>query len=173
MSLLKHRRQQLSAAVGYTLNCSNTSVSDDLNAVTGTTTTINGETVLSTGINGFGIHLTGCDTANAPVALAGVTGYRLTLIRAGFEAVPVKQSGTQLTASGLPGSSDNGEFGVSMKRFALCLFGCYCGIAVGGPIATHHFMALTNGLPPACAISDRRKPLKLSFVTYYRRHQQQ
>ncbi len=28
-----------------------------------------------------------------------ITGCRLTLIRAGFEAVPVKQSGTQLTAS--------------------------------------------------------------------------
>ncbi|HCU2388651.1 TPA: hypothetical protein OUJ87_004787, partial [Escherichia coli] len=38
--------------VGYTLNCSN-SVSDDLQMqLQGTTTTINGETVLSTGING-------------------------------------------------------------------------------------------------------------------------
>lgn len=43
--------------IGYTLNCSN-SVSDDLQMqLQATTTTINGETVLSTGINGFGIRI--------------------------------------------------------------------------------------------------------------------
>lgn len=43
--------------VGYTLNCSN-SVSDDLQMqLQEATTTINGETVLSTGISGFGIRI--------------------------------------------------------------------------------------------------------------------
>ena len=85
--------------VGYTLNCSN-SVSDDLQMqLQGTTTTINGETVLSTGINGFGIRIQDA-SSHAPVALAGNNWLPFNVnSRPGFEAGPVKQSGTQLTAS--------------------------------------------------------------------------
>lgn len=64
-----------------------------------TTTTINGETVLSTGINGFGIRIQDA-SSHAPVALAGNNWLPFNVnSRPGFEAVPVKQSGTQLTAS--------------------------------------------------------------------------
>ena len=65
----------------------------------GITTTINGETVLSTGINGFGIRIQDA-SSHAPVALAGNNWLPFNVnSRPGFEAVPVKQSGTQLTAS--------------------------------------------------------------------------
>ena len=81
--------------VGYTLNCSN-SVSDDLQMqLQGTTTTINGETVLSTGINGFGIRIQDA-SSHAPVALAGNNCCRLTLIRAGFRTVPVNKAAHSL-----------------------------------------------------------------------------
>lgn len=49
-----------------------------------------------------------------------------------------------------------------MKRFALCLFGCYCGIAQAADSDITFHGTLVS--PPACAISDG-KPLKLSFVT--------
>ena len=54
---------------------------------------------LSTGINGFGISIQDA-SSHAPVALAGNNWLPFNVnSRPGFEAVPVKQSGTQLTAS--------------------------------------------------------------------------
>ncbi|MGI4913561.1 fimbrial protein, partial [Escherichia coli] len=39
-----------------------------------------------------------------------------------------------------------------MKRFALCLFGCYCGIAQAADSDITFHGTLVS--PPACAISD-------------------
>lgn len=84
--------------VGYTLNCSN-SVSDDLQMqLQGTTTTINGETVLSTGINGFGIRIQDA-SSHAPVALAGNNWLPFNVNSRGFRSRAGETSGTQLTAS--------------------------------------------------------------------------
>ena len=61
---------------GYTLNCAN-SLSDDLQMqFKGTTTTINGETVLSTGITGFGIRIENA-ADNSLFAIGDNTGLHL------------------------------------------------------------------------------------------------
>ncbi|WP_205942047.1 fimbrial protein [Escherichia coli] len=85
--------------VGYTMNCSN-SVSDDLRMqLQATTTTINGETVLSTGIDGFGIRIQNA-TDHSLVAVGNASWLPFNInTRPEFEAVPVKQSGVQLMAS--------------------------------------------------------------------------
>ncbi len=57
MSLLKNRRQQLSAACWLHPELFGNNVSDDLQMqLKGTTTIINGETVLSTDITGLGVR---------------------------------------------------------------------------------------------------------------------
>ncbi|EFQ8034938.1 fimbrial protein [Escherichia coli] len=85
--------------VGYTMNCSN-SVSDDLRMqLQATTTTINGETVLSTGIDGFGIRIQNA-TDHSLVAVGNSNWLPFkTSTQPDFEAVPVKQSGVELMAS--------------------------------------------------------------------------
>ncbi|HIB5144243.1 TPA: fimbrial protein [Escherichia coli] len=85
--------------VGYTMNCSN-SVSDDLRMqLQATTTTINGETVLSTGIDGFGIRIQNA-TDHSLVAVGNSSWLPFkTSTQPDFEAVPVKQSGVELMAS--------------------------------------------------------------------------
>lgn len=85
--------------VGYTMNCSN-SVSDDLRVqLQATTTTINGETVLSTGIDGFGIRIQNA-TDHSLVAVGNSSWLPFkTSTQPDFEAVPVKQSGVELMAS--------------------------------------------------------------------------
>ncbi|EER5416955.1 fimbrial protein [Escherichia coli] len=85
--------------VGYTMNCSN-SVSDDLRMqLQATTTTINGETVLSTGIDGFGIRIQNA-TDHSLVAVGNSCWLPFkTSTQPDFEAVPVKQSGVELMAS--------------------------------------------------------------------------
>ncbi|EKM3534600.1 fimbrial protein [Escherichia coli] len=85
--------------VGYTMNCSN-SVSDDLRMqLQATTTTINGETVLSTGIDGFGIRIQNA-TNHSLVAVGNSSWLPFkTSTQPDFEAVPVKQSGVELMAS--------------------------------------------------------------------------
>ncbi len=86
-------------AVGYTLNCSN-SVSDDLQMqLQATTTTINGETVLSAGISGFGIRIQ--NAADHSLVAVGNSSWLPFNINTqpDFEAVPVKQSGVELMAS--------------------------------------------------------------------------
>jgi len=85
--------------VGYTLNCSN-SVSDDLQMqLQATTTTINGETVLSAGISGFGIRIQ--NAADHSLVAVGNSSWLPFNINTqpDFEAVPVKQSGVELMAS--------------------------------------------------------------------------
>ena len=93
--------------VGYTLNCSN-SVSDKLFSydtddlqmqLQATTTTINGETVLSTGISGFGIRIQ--NAADHSLVAVGNSSWLPFNINTqpDFEAVPVKQSGVELMAS--------------------------------------------------------------------------
>ncbi|HBA1862881.1 fimbrial protein [Escherichia coli] len=85
--------------VGYTMNCSN-SVSDDLRMqLQATTTTINGETVLSTGSDGFGIRIQNA-TDHSLVAVGNSSWLPFkTSTQPDFEAVPVKQSGVELMAS--------------------------------------------------------------------------
>ncbi|EIA3736804.1 fimbrial protein [Escherichia coli] len=85
--------------VGYTMNCSN-SVSDDLRMqLQATTTTINGETVLSTGIDGFGIRIQNA-TDHSLVAVGNSSWLPFkTSTQPDFEAVLVKQSGVELMAS--------------------------------------------------------------------------
>ncbi|MEO2952981.1 fimbrial protein, partial [Escherichia coli] len=85
--------------VGYTLNCSN-SVSDDLQMqLQATTTTINGETVLSTGISGFGIRIQNAvDHSLVAVGNSSWLPFNINT-QPDFEAVPVKQSGVELMAS--------------------------------------------------------------------------
>lgn len=85
--------------VAYTLNCQNSTSNDLQMQLQGTTGTINGETVLSTGINGFGIRVQNASDHSLFVLDSGhwlpfSIGNLPTL-----EAVPVKQNGAQLTAS--------------------------------------------------------------------------
>lgn len=85
--------------VAYTLNCQNSSSNDLQMQLQGTTSTINGETVLSTGINGFGIRVQNAADHSLFVLDSGHwlpfnIGSLPTL-----EAVPVKQNGAQITAS--------------------------------------------------------------------------
>lgn len=81
----------------YTLNCTN-SLSDDLRMqFKGTTTTINGETVLSTGITGFGIRIE--NAADNSLFVIGDNNWTPFSIgsQPKLKAVPVKQSGVTLT----------------------------------------------------------------------------
>ena len=86
-------------SVKGSLICSN-SVSDDLQMqLQATTTTINGETVLSTGISGFGIRIQ--NAADHSLVAVGNSSWLPFNINTqpDFEAVPVKQSGVELMAS--------------------------------------------------------------------------
>ena len=65
----------------------------------GTTTTINGETVLSTGIDGFGIRIeNAADNSLFAVGENNWTSFDYNSLPK-LNAVPVKQSGAQLMAS--------------------------------------------------------------------------
>ena len=84
---------------GYTLNCAN-SLSDDLQMqFKGTTTTINGETVLSTGITGFGIRIENV-ADNSLFAIGDNTWTPFSVSsQPQLKAVPVKQDGVTLTGA--------------------------------------------------------------------------
>ena len=84
---------------GYTLNCAN-SLSDDLQMqFKGTTTTINGETVLSTGITGFGIRIENA-ADNSLFAIGDNTWTPFSVSsQPQLNAVPVKQNGVTLTGA--------------------------------------------------------------------------
>lgn len=86
--------------IDYVMKCPSR-FSDDLRMqVQGTTTTINGETVLSTGINGFGIRIQ--NVADHSLFTLGSSDWLLFNYGDGIpqlEAVPVKENGVQLTPS--------------------------------------------------------------------------
>ena len=83
----------------YTLNCSNRA-SDDLQMqLKGNTTVINGETVLSTDIAGLGVRIeNAADNALFAVGENNWTPFNVNT-QPQLKAVPVKQSGVQLTPS--------------------------------------------------------------------------
>ncbi|QCT86067.1 fimbrial protein [Escherichia sp. E4742] len=83
----------------YTLNCGNkTSGVDDLRMqLKGTTTVINGETVMATEIPGLGIRIeNGADNSLFTVGENNWTDFNINR-QPVLKAVPVKQSGVQLT----------------------------------------------------------------------------
>ncbi|WP_420900450.1 fimbrial protein [Escherichia coli] len=84
---------------GYTLDCSGR-LSDELRMqLKGTTTAINGETVLSTGIDGFGIRIeNAADNSLFTIGENNWTSFEYNQLPK-LNAVPVKQSGVQLMAS--------------------------------------------------------------------------
>ncbi|EFA4797723.1 fimbrial protein [Escherichia coli] len=88
----------------YTLNCANSVVNDLRMQLKGNTTLINGETVLSTGITGFGIRIENA----ADNSLFAIGENNWTPFNIGnqpqLKAVPVKESGVQLTASAFSGT---------------------------------------------------------------------
>ncbi|RZN54290.1 hypothetical protein D9736_00655 [Escherichia sp. E10V10] len=83
----------------YKLDCKG-SLSDDLQMqFKGTTTTINGETVLSTGISGFGIRIeSASDNSLFPIGENNWTPFNINN-QPKLKAVPVKESGVSLAAS--------------------------------------------------------------------------
>ena len=83
----------------YTLNCGN-KVSDDLRMqLQGPTSVINGETVLNTGIDGFGIRIQ--NATNDSLITVGSSAWLPFSIdnQPTLEAVPVKQNGVSLVSS--------------------------------------------------------------------------
>ena len=84
---------------GYTLDCSGR-LSDDLRMqLKGTTTTVNGETVLDAGIAGFGIRIeNAADNSLFSIGENNWTPFNVNT-QPQLKAVPVKQSGVQLTPS--------------------------------------------------------------------------
>lgn len=84
---------------GYKLDCSGRLADDLRMQLKGTTTTINGETVLSTGIDGFGIRIeNAADNSLFAVGENNWTSFDYNSLPK-LNAVPVKQSGAQLMAS--------------------------------------------------------------------------
>ncbi len=81
---------------GYTLDCSGR-LSDDLRMqLKGTTTTVNGETVLDAGIAGFGIRIENAsDNSLFSIGENNWTSFAFNSLPQ-LKAVPVKQSGVQL-----------------------------------------------------------------------------
>lgn len=81
----------------YTLDCSGR-LSDDLRMqLKGTTTTVNGETVLDAGIAGFGIRIeNAADNSLFSIGENNWTPFAVNSLPE-LKAVPVKQSGVQLT----------------------------------------------------------------------------
>lgn len=88
----------------YTLNCANSVVNDLRMQLKGNTTLINGETVLSTGIPGFGIRIE--NAADNSLFAIGENNWTPFSIgsQPQLRAVPVKESGVQLTASAFSGT---------------------------------------------------------------------
>ncbi|MCQ8915694.1 fimbrial protein [Escherichia albertii] len=85
--------------VGYTLNCGARKFDDLRMQLRGTTATINGQTVVATGIDGFGIRVQSVsDHSLFAVGYDNWTPFNFAN-QPKLEAVPVKQSGVQLTAS--------------------------------------------------------------------------
>ncbi|BED96780.1 hypothetical protein Ef18B226LT_28640 [Escherichia fergusonii] len=83
----------------YTLNCGNRAVGvDDLRLqLKGTTTVINGETVIATEIPGLGIRIeNGADNSLFRVGEGNWSDFNVNQLP-NLKAVPVKQSGAQLT----------------------------------------------------------------------------
>ncbi|MGX9738682.1 fimbrial protein [Pseudocitrobacter corydidari] len=84
---------------GYTLDCTSSRANDVRMQLKGDTTTVNGETVLSTGISGFGIRIE--NGANNSLFALGESNWLPFNInnKPSLKAVPVKESGAQLTAA--------------------------------------------------------------------------
>lgn len=83
----------------YTLACPDRKADDLRMQLKGNTTVINGETVLSTGIDGFGIRIqNGADNALIPVGDTQWIPFTVSS-QPQLKAVPVKQSGVQLAAT--------------------------------------------------------------------------
>lgn len=82
---------------GYTLDCSGR-LEDDLRMqLKGITTTVNGETVLDAGIAGFGIRIeNAADNSLFSIGKNNWTSFTFNSLPQ-LKAVPVKQSGVQLT----------------------------------------------------------------------------
>lgn len=83
----------------YTLNCGNkaTGIDDLQMQLKGTTTVINGETVIATDISGLGIRIeNGADNSLFAVGENNWTDFNVNR-QPELKAVPVKQSGVQLT----------------------------------------------------------------------------
>ncbi|ENR5685077.1 fimbrial protein [Escherichia coli] len=83
----------------YTLDCSNSLMSDLQLQLKGTTTVINGEKVISTDIAGFGIRIeNAADNSLFAVGENNWTAFNINN-QPQLKAVPVKENGVQLTAA--------------------------------------------------------------------------
>ncbi|TGC15776.1 fimbrial protein [Escherichia sp. E4385] len=83
----------------YKLDCKGSQSSDLQMQFKGATTTINGETVLSTGISGFGIRIeNAADNSLFPIGENNWTPFNINS-QPKLKAVPVKESDVSLTAS--------------------------------------------------------------------------
>lgn len=83
----------------YTLDCRNSLMNDLQLQLKGTTTVINGETVISTNIAGFGIRIeNAADNSLFAVGENNWTAFNINS-QPQLKAVPVKENGVQLTAA--------------------------------------------------------------------------